>query len=1056
MAFDLDSWKQKVGQSLTDWQPRMQRAGATSLYAFLSAASIWPVVEAVRAGEWAALAALGGTLAGVGTNLLANQIQGWKDESDGAGQLAAAAAKDAGLRAELDTVLEKLDTLTLAAQALPAAERPGYIEDLEAELTRLKNLPRFQATLRGIVVGGDAREAIMNSGDNNHITMIIHQYRQGVEGQLDEDRLRQQIAGYLKWVKERFGTIELRGIERQGQQVVQLKLETVYVPLAAVAEGVGRREFNMNEILMDSRESSEPGRNRGPGPAEAQAAADQGLRLAIIGGPGSGKTTVLQHIAWTLATAITTNNAALARTQLGLQLPPDKALPLPIFIPLSAYALHRRHLPPAGDPHEPTLGHFISRYLIEKQSELDLPRDFFARLLRDGQAVILLLDGLDEVPNDSERVAVREAIENLVSGKTMRVVVTCRTAAFIGRTALGKGFREVRVQPLAEDQVHDLVEQAYGSIYPNDPVMRRSKIDDLVQGIEVLEGERRRRMGEATEPLVTSPLLVRLLLVVHMRLRRLPDQRAELYMKATDAMLLPEYSQDQEVAESIGRLVGSLETHRELAQHLAFAMHQRGENQGREISEKDLRRVLGEVKAFAALADELIKITRLRGTLLEEREGNYRFIHLAFQEFLAARYLAEVMRGEKGVSGMVAFLLDGPVLDAWWREPALLLAGYLNLTSPQNAQLYLRQLAGVAPEVFQSVSPPPDAWLAAAALAASACLEWRTADQELRQELVERINQLFKDPSGMLRSRPIHRASAGNALAQLGDPRSEVMTLDGMEFCYVPGGPFIMGEGQEQHENHVLKDDYWLGRYPVTVAQFRAYLQGSGRQPEYPSSLWDPDNHPVRRVDWHEALAFCVWLGEKWRQEGILPRKWDLQLPSEAQWEKAARGALEIPAQPVARPAREKPWLAAAGTAPQKNPLPARIYPWGDAPDPNRANYDQTGIGDTSAMGCFPGGASPYGVAELSGNVWEWTRSLWGTDSQKPQYIYPYDPRDGRENLQAPDDVRRVLRGGAFSNGGGFVRCAFRGFSRPHDGRRGIGFRVVLSPLPLISGPSGL
>ncbi|MBI3942344.1 MAG: hypothetical protein HY326_04970 [Chloroflexi bacterium] len=323
MAFDLHSWKQKVGQSLTDWQPRMQRAGVTSLYAFLSAASLWPVVEAVRGGEWAALAALGGMLAGVGTNLLANQVQGWKDESDGARQLAEAAAKDAKLRAELDTVLEKLDTLPLAAQALPERERPGYIKDLETELARLKNLPRFEATLRGIAVGGDVQEAVVVSGDNNHITMIIHQYRQGVEGQFDEKRLRQQIAGYLKWVKERFGTIELRGIERQGQQVVQLDLETVYVPLAAVAEGAGRRKFNMNKILIDNNKSSKSGRSHGEGPPEEEGTEDQGLRLAIIGGPGSGKTTVLQHIAWTLATAITTNNTALARTQLGLQVPKD-------------------------------------------------------------------------------------------------------------------------------------------------------------------------------------------------------------------------------------------------------------------------------------------------------------------------------------------------------------------------------------------------------------------------------------------------------------------------------------------------------------------------------------------------------------------------------------------------------------------------------------------------------------------------------------------------------------------------------------------------------------
>jgi formylglycine-generating enzyme required for sulfatase activity len=180
-------------------------------------------------------------------------------------------------------------------------------------------------------------------------------------------------------------------------------------------------------------------------------------------------------------------------------------------------------------------------------------------------------------------------------------------------------------------------------------------------------------------------------------------------------------------------------------------------------------------------------------------------------------------------------------------------------------------------------------------------------------------------------------------------------------------------------------------------------------------------------VSWHEALAYCDWLTQELREWDGTPEPlstllreegWVVTLPSEAEWEKAARGGEG-----------------------------KRRYPWGDYPEPNRANYGDTGIGTTSAVGCFPGGASPAGVEDLSGNVWEWTRSLWGEDWQEPNFDYPYDSEDGREDLEAGDDVGRVLRGGAFGYTVIHVRCAFRDYRLNPLYRYGdYGFRVVVSP----------
>jgi iron(II)-dependent oxidoreductase len=97
-----------------------------------------------------------------------------------------------------------------------------------------------------------------------------------------------------------------------------------------------------------------------------------------------------------------------------------------------------------------------------------------------------------------------------------------------------------------------------------------------------------------------------------------------------------------------------------------------------------------------------------------------------------------------------------------------------------------------------------------------------------------------------------------------------------------------------------------------------------------------------------------------------------------------------------------------------ENEHPARYYPWGNEPDANHMSYRDTKINTTNAVGCFLSGASSYGAEEMSGNVWEWTRSLWGEDSRPPAFGYPYHAQVGREQLDAGHDVLRVVRGGAF------------------------------------------
>ena len=555
-----------------------------------------------------------------------------------------------------------------------------------------------------VKIGGDHSGAIIQ-------TQIVSNYY-GTAGSdaAGKRLLASQVGSYLAWLQERTQSIELRGIERSGASpVVALPLDTAYVPLRArslhppdeVGGDARMRQFRRH---VAGEVDDESGGHPSTGDASDLALSEVlalGNRLAIIGGPGCGKTTVLLHVAWALASSLLAGEAEPARSRLGLRLAPAE-LPLPIFVPLASFARHRRHLPAGAPARERTLAHFISHHLISREAPFELPDDFFVRLLNEGNNVLLLLDGLDEVANEGERAEVRQSVENLVGGRrAMRVVVTCRTIAWrSGGTALGGDFRQIDVQPLDHDaHVVPMVRQAYACIHPQDSVRRNERSADLLAGIVRLEANRRRRLGESAPRLVDSPLLVRLLLIVHLNNRTLPDQRADLFDKAINALLQVDYGHDETDKREL-----SLDwmLYRDMAQHLAFHMHQQGADQGREIEEPALRAILRGEAEFLPRIDDFLRQARQRGSVLEERDGAYRFLHLALQEFLVARYLSEVI-GRESRERMLDFLA-GRLTDPWWREPILLLGGYQATHAARSARELLRALA--VAEQQDRLTPP--------------------------------------------------------------------------------------------------------------------------------------------------------------------------------------------------------------------------------------------------------------------------------------------------------------------------------------------------------------
>ena len=398
-------------------------------------------------------------------------------------------------------------------------------------------------------------------------------------------------------------------------------------------------------------------------------------------------------------------------------------------------------------------------------------------------------------------------------------------------------------------------------------------------------------------------------------------------------------------------------------------------------------------------AERFLHVIEERTGLLSARgEGVYAFSHLTFQEFLAA--LAVAARED-----YFAYTL-GKVPDNWWREVILLEAGFLSTQSKEKTTALIQAIANrkQEPEPYHNL------------VLAAECLRdvgskrvlgdvAKTVRQRLRRE-IETPPSAFIRWFGKLGAKAWieRRAKAMEALIRAGEGFWS-MPYGEPEWVEIPAGEFWMGEGNSLHQ--VKLGAYRISRVPITNAQYHLFTQATEHPvPEH----WQDrrpgkglESHPVVNVNWRDALDYCAWLG---KVTGM-----PITLPSEAEWEKAARGDQD-----------------------------QREHPWKDCFEATRCNCENLGLNTTTPVGIFPEGASPFGCLDMAGNIWEWTRSLWA--------YYPYpesgDQRHQLENLRT--EGRRVLRGGAFYGNQGRVRCVDRYDDDP--GRRSdhYGFRLVVSP----------
>lgn len=753
--------------------------------------------------------------------------------------------------------------------------------------------------------------------------------------------------------------------------------------------------------------------------------------LVLLGDPGSGKTTVLRHLMLAFVQA-----RLEADEQRGVAVEPEVAwagpLPLPILVQLRRFADNHLHAPP--DSAGPLLDHLEG--VLSRNRVQILAQHLVARL--EAGEVLLLLDGLDEIADDTSRAWAAQAIGQMHSRfPNSRIVVTCRVYAYRDAALLPPPFQAATLQPLDGATRDDFIRRWYQAVLLHSTEVsddQREQVADeraraLIDGLE-----RRPRLRE----IAGNPLLLTLIALLHQQRLRLPQQRAELYRECL--LLLLEQWEQRRLEGGLGGLVATLgipeQTNRlALIQPIAYELQVLGREEATHVEARRwlLERFLDICGGDGSRAKELIRrflefLEGRSGLLIARDIGDrYAFPHKTFQEYLVACEL--ILQGDKETEQAVVEHRHAPT----WREVILLVAGQLVANGqPRSAKALAWKLldnldAPGTPEAYRNA-------VLAGEIVEELAGNLGREGQSLRAEVVQALVSLVE--GGHLSA--TERVEAALLLGRLGDVR--LPTPDQSAYwCHVDAGPFWF---REERRNQKLRQvdlpySFQIARFLVTNAEFQCFIEDDGYNPDKPwwtergrtfllpgghryddqerpitlPRLWhdarfNNPSQPVVGVSRYEATAFCNWLTAKCHAAGWLLSDAVLRLPTALEWERAARHTDK------------------------------RRYPWGNTtPDaePNLANYNETGIGQPSPVGCFPEGAAMCGALDMSGNVFEWIGTAHGT-------------ADTSKSRKDSTVTKRLdIPGGAYAAPVEFLRCGSRVRGLPGGWNSYQGFRLVRS-----------
>jgi formylglycine-generating enzyme required for sulfatase activity len=780
---------------------------------------------------------------------------------------------------------------------------------------------------------------------------------------------------------------------------LRLKLLDLYVPLKArmeLPEGdTWKRDISLagRDVTNDEQELLHFGE-----PVSLLKVLQKHSGVIVLGDPGAGKTTFVKYVA-----------LRLARGE-GVKIGLDDYLP--ILLPLAAFAnaLQSRDI---------RLDDFIAEYFAGIGADLPIG-SMLSEALKVGRALILL-DGLDEVRDINMRNTVVERVVDFFAfhrREGNKFVLTSRVVGYRAVRPSAEDLIECTIVDFEEDEIEEFIthwttaleKQAQG----NTSIAQADAETDRRELLEAIH------QNPGVRQLASTPLLLTILALMKRQGVSLPERRVQLYDQYVSTLLSTWNRARSLSGRAPGRDIDELQTVRILAP-LALWMHEVSPGVGL-VGREDMRRKLEELfmersdsSPHQAARQFLTDVREYAALLLERGPGEYGFIHLTFEEYLAAVALA--LKGQ-GNAAPIIETLSAHVGEQAWREVTLLTIGYLGIR---------QQLPKVAGEVVEALvnnqpGPPGEAVI----LAGDAVLDTWPGGVSVQSKDYVVQSLLITMQDGEIR--PELRRHASLLMGRLGWRPTD---LD--RFAEIPAGEYQAGVKKDVKE---IPHMYFIGKYPVTNIQFARFVKEDGYKTQeywgYDGWEWRTGRYdsrtmesmsqdwlehrplakrhvpyywhsielsnpivPIVGVNWYEAEAYCNWLSKK---IVAVPEGYTIRLPHDDEWERASRG------------------------------MDGREYPWGEGFDKTAANtWDSdstgTGLGGTTAVCTFPQGVSPEGAWDMSGNVWEWTDSWYDEDKKY-----------------------RIVRGGSWIGYQWFARSSFCNWSIPLMFNDDLGFRVVIAP----------
>jgi len=654
------------------------------------------------------------------------------------------------------------------------------------------------------------------------------------------------------------------------------------------------------------------------------------------------------------------------------------------------------------------------------------------------QPVWLFLDGLDEISNPDHRLKLADIVHEIAqSFPQSRITLTSRPAAITNELLDKLGIPDFHILDLEQPQIKEFAHKYFAANLPNETEKERQKrAEEFLSALKSVSAAGR---------LASNPLLLTVIAVLHYKENKLPQNRAELYEKCIEQLMAQKAATSGLLdMERIPFRYPSVNPIIELSNNqiirilrdLAFYAHQRIKDEMllspallcQRLQESDL--IPAEKKSLVDMEQMAIKLLdecdRSIG-LLAFRGGHYVFAHRTFQEYLAARWLSG--QREAVQKNQLQAMLKNP---AHWQEVIRL---FFNRLSNNGSEVGVELIE----DINQLALSQKDKLLIVLSAQCLTDFEESQPRSTLHNKIKESLQQ-FRDKS---HHQPQLFLACGDALGLMDEPHIDI--ADPPFVSFEPKEPFNMGSSinkEEQPIHPVKLSPYWLGKYPVTNKEFSEFIKSGGyeneeywfdeesrfrfdgrefleelnKDKEKAPRLWLDEQFgkgrqlaPVVGVSWYEAMAYCRWwthaYGQQWAKKQGLNQGVIMRLPTEAEWEFAARG------------------------------FEGREYPLGNTPEPGpeRANYNDSKLGQTSSVGSYPQGKTPEGVWDMAGNVWEWCYDWYGNYEQELS-----------ENPVGSDEAgHRVLRGGSWNLNPHWLLGANRNWNNSQSWNNIIGFRCA-------------